>query len=154
MEHCRLSLVLTGAYLHPLGDQTPIESRTSELLDTVDLCHRQLLVINGTQLIPYGAIHDPLYVILWNVAGVGIQTQPTEDERARLAGQVLQVGLCPDSQPPLIPGAWQDLPPPAVASGQSPCVILRPSRGSRVIVQPAPHAGVSIPIRTLIIPSK
>jgi len=151
MEQCRLSLVLTGAFQHPLGDLTPIESRTSELLDTVDLCHRQMLVIDKPQLIPYGSLADPLYVLIWNVAGVGLQTLPTEEQQAEIAAKVLQVGLCADGQPLLIPGAWQDLPPPPPCSGHSPCVVLRPSRSSLAIVQPA-NPGVSIPVRVLIVP--
>lgn len=188
METSRLSLVLTGAYQHPLGDLTPIEQRTSEILDTVDLPHRQMLLVRQTMLIPHGPIVDPLCVVIWNVAGVGLQTLPTDEERAAIAAQVLQVGLCPEpgepgepggvspgvppsepgglsagaieSTPRLTPGArlvplaWQDLPPPPPCSGHSPCCVLRPSRGSRVIVQPAPHAKQPIPVRILVIPSK
>lgn len=163
METSRLSLVLTGAYQHPLGDLTPIEARTSEILDTVDLPHRQMLLVRQTMLIPHGPIVDPLCVVIWNVAGVGLQTLPTDEERAAIAAQVLQVGLCPEPgepgepggvSPGVIPAAWQDLPPPPPCSGHSPCCVLRPSRGSRVIVLPAPHAKQPIPVRILVIPSK
>jgi len=93
MDQCRLSIAATGAFWHPLGDQTPIDCRYGETIDSVELPHRQLLRVSGDTPVNYGQLVNPRTVIVWNVSGLGLQVQPTEEEAAAIAAQVLLVGL-------------------------------------------------------------
>ena len=152
MEKSQLALVTTGAFMHPIDQQTNIESRWSELIDSPALCHRACLHVDKPTVVPYGDLVNPLLVIIWNLAGVGQQTIPTAEERAAIEACVLRVGLCGPDDPPLIPGAWQILPPPRVCSGHTPSCILRPEPGTRVLVTPQ-TPGTAVPIRVLCIPA-
>lgn len=150
MEQARFSLVIGGAYWSPLGDQTPIDSRWSEVYSSVELPHRQMLLAGEATLVPQGPLHHPLAILVWNCAGVGQQTQPTDQERAETEAKVLLVGLTADGTPP---AAWQSLPPPKLGSGHNPCLVLRPAAGARICLQPA-VPGLQIPVRVLVIPGR
>lgn len=152
MEKSQLALVTTGAFMHPYDNQTNIESRWSELIASPDLCHRACMCVDKATVVKYGDLVNPLAVILWNLAGVGVQTIPTAEERAEIEARVLRVYLCGPADPPAAQAACQILPPPRVCSGHSPCLVLRPEPGARVIVAP-PQPGVAVPIRVLVIPS-
>lgn len=152
MDQSQLALILSGAFFHPLGDQQPIEARTCELINSPDLCHRQLLYVREPTVVPYGGLVNPLLILIWNLAGVGQQTIPTEEEQAAIAARVLRVGLCGPEDPATLQGSAQLLQPPPVCSGYSPACVLRPEPGARVIVAPR-SPGEAVPIRVLVIPS-
>lgn len=152
MDKSQLALVLSGAYMHPLADQQNIESRNCELIDSVELAHRQLLYVEKQTVLSYGGLRDPLLVIVWNLAGVGQQTIPTEEERKAIEAKVLRVGLCGPDDPPAMPAQCQLVRPPKVCSGYSPACVLRPEPEARVIVAPQSDCG-AVPIRFLVIPS-
>jgi len=92
MEPSRLTVTVNGAYWHPLGDVTPIDSRYSETIATEDLPDRALLKISGPIRLQTH-LQAPRGVMLENLAGKGLQKQPTDEEAAELARKVLCVGV-------------------------------------------------------------
>lgn len=149
-DHCRLSIAATGAFLHPLGDQTPIDCRYGESIDTVDLPHKQILCVSGPVLVSYGGLVNPRAVIVWNVSGEGLQVQPTPEEAAAIAATVLHVGLTAGDDPPL-PAAWQEIRPAKPGSGLPGATILWLAPGASVMVRPA-NPGTTVTVRVLVIP--
>lgn len=139
VEKSQFALVTTGAFMHFLGDQQPIESRCCELIETPMLAHRQMLYVDRETVIPYGDLVDPTAVVIWNLAGVGAQKIPTDKEAAANAAKVIEVE------------SKQLLLPPPIASGYSPTCIIRPVPGQPITIRPAP--GTRIPIRVFVIPS-
>ena len=112
MEKCRLSVNTSGAFFHPLGDQTPIDCRYGEDLATVDLPDKMLLRVDSKILIPWGRIKRPRAVEIHNVSNQGVQVNPTEEELVTMQGKVLLVGFANSdypslSLPPMIPGKTQ-----------------------------------------------
>jgi hypothetical protein len=149
-DHCRLSIAATGAFFHPLGDQTPIDCRYGELIDSVDLPHKQILRVSGPVLVSYGALVNPRAVIVWNVSGEGLQVRPTPEEAAAIAAAVLHVGLTAGDDPPL-PTAWQEIRPAQPGSGLPGATILWLAPKARVILRPA-NPGTTVTVRVLVIP--
>lgn len=150
MDVCRLSIAATGAFLHPLGDQTPIDCRYGEMIDTVDLPHRWVRLVNRETAVDFGALENPRAAIIWNVSGLGLQIQPTEEEAAKIAEQVLQVGLC-GPIPGGTPEGWQSLRAARAGHDQGGSTILWLSPGTGVVVRPQ-NPGTSVLVRALIIP--
>ena len=112
MEKCRLSLNSTGAFFHPLGDQTPIDCRYGEDIATVDLPDKRLLRIENKHHLDWGRIKSPRAVEIHNVSNQGIQVHPSEEELAVMALNVLYVGFgCSKGPslmlPPIIPSKTQ-----------------------------------------------
>jgi len=112
MESCRLSVNTTGAFFHPLGDVTPIDCRYGEMLATVDLPDKLLLVVTGKTPIPWGRVKSPRAVAICNVSNQGTQSQPTPEERAAMASKILFVGFADSTVPslelpPMVPGGQQ-----------------------------------------------
>ena len=134
-DACRLSIAATGAFNHPLGDQTPIDCRYSELIDTVQLPHRQIVRVTEPTVIDYGALQNPRAVIVWNVSGEGLQLQPSPDERAAIAAQVLEVALLgPDGMGWSL--GWQSIRPAVPGHSRGGSTILWLARGTRVMLRP------------------
>lgn len=140
MEKSQLALVTTGAFMSPLGEQWPIESRWCDLIETEHFAHREMLFVEEETEIPFGPLSDPTAVIVWNLSGVGAQKQPTPEEAAANAAKVVEVE------------SRQLLLPPAIGSGYSPACVIRPVPGSRVVLRP--QNGSRVPCRVLVIPSK
>jgi hypothetical protein len=112
MDLCRLSVNSTGAFFHPLGDQTTIDCRYGETIATAQLPDTQLLAVTGRTPLPMGRIHNARGVAIHNVSNQGTQTQPTAEEAAAMAGKILFVGFGDASAPslelpPMIPGKTQ-----------------------------------------------
>lgn len=149
MEQCRLSIAATGAFMHPLGDQTPIDCRYGELLDTVQLAYRQMLSVSAETPVDYGPLRNPRAVIVWNVSGQGLQVQPTPEEAAQIAAQVLEVGQATVDAG--IPNGWQEIRPAVPGSGLGGSTILWLPKNTQVYVRPA-TTGVRVLARVLVIP--
>lgn len=149
MDRCRLTVAATGAFFHPLGDQTPIDCRYGEFLETADLPHKQLLCVTGDTLTSYGALQDPRAVVLWNMTGVNLQVQPGPEEAARIADAELLVGLTNEANDP--PAGWLRVRSARVGEPQGGSQILWLDAGTRIIVRPA-NAGSTVIVRTLVIP--
>jgi hypothetical protein len=112
MEKCRLSVNTSGAFFHPLGDQTSIDCRYGEDLATVDLPDKMLLCVREKIVIPWGRIKRPRGIEIHNVSNQGIQVQPTEEQLAEMVGKVLLIGFGDSDEPalslpPMIPGKTQ-----------------------------------------------
>ena len=112
MDKCRLSLNSTGAFFHPLGDQTPIDCRYGEDLATSDLPDKVLAVIRERTLLDWGRVKRPRAVQIQNVSNQGVQSMPTDEELAVMRQRVLYVGFGDNSNaslelPPLLPGKTQ-----------------------------------------------
>lgn len=146
---CRLSIAATGAFLHPLGEQVPIDCRHGETIPTVRLPHRALLFVTDETLIPYGDLKDPRAVIIWNMSGVGLQTQPDEREAAAIAAKVLEIGLTDDTG--LSVTGWLAIPPARPGRSQGGSQILWLSPGTRVAVRAA-NSQAAVCARVLVIP--
>lgn len=147
---CRLSIAATGAFLHPLGDQTPIDCRYGELIRTVDLPSRQLKVVDQVLAVDYGSLKNPRAVIVWNVSGQGLQSQPTPEEAAAIAAKVLLVGITgPDGATPT---GWQDLRPAKIGEHQGGSTILWLAPGARVVLRPA--GTLAVTARVLVVPGE
>lgn len=151
MEKSQLALILGGAFMQPFGDQTPIESRWCELIDSELLAYRQMLYVDKEWIVPYGGLTDPVLVIVWNVAGVGEQRIPTVEQAEHHARKVIRVGLLDESDPRIVCSGYQSLPPPPIGSGYSPACVIRPEPGTRVVV--APRHELAVPCRIIVIPS-
>jgi hypothetical protein len=150
MEQCRLSIAATGAFLHPLGDQTPIDCRYGEMLDTVQLPHKQMLSVISEMVLAFGGLTNPRAVIVWNMSGLGLQVQPTEEQAAAIAAKVLEVGLIgPNASPS--PSGWQSIRPTRPGQDLGGSTILWLAPGTRVVLRPA-TAGVNVLARVLVIP--
>jgi len=139
MEKSQLALILSGAFMSPYGEQIPIESRWCDLIDTELLAHRQMLPVDQETIVPYGSLRDPAAVVIWNLAGVGAQKQPTETEAAANAAKVVEVE------------SKQLLLPPPIGSGYSPACLIRPVPGEPIVLRP--RNGSRVPLRVLVIPS-
>jgi len=150
MQHARLSIASSGAYLHPLGDQTPIDCRYGETIDSEELPHRYYARVSDAELVEYGRLQNPRCVIIWNVAGQELLTIPTEEEAAELARQDLLVGLV-DGNSPTIPAARQLIRPAKLGSGLPGNVILWLAPGAQVLLIPR-YTGVVVPARILVLP--
>ena len=146
----RLSIAATGAYMHPLGDQTPIDCRYGEHIDSEELPHRYYARVSAAELVEYGRLVNPRCVVVWNMAGQDLLTFPDEEEAARLARQDLLVGLT-DGDHLTIPAARQLIRPAKVGSGLAGNAILWLEPGARVILLPR-HAGTVVPARILVLP--
>lgn len=153
MHHARLSMHTGGAFLHPLGDQTPIDCRYGETLRTEELPHRYYATVKDAELVDYGRLINPRCVIVWNLAGHELLTMPDADEKAHLAKQELLVGLVDAEHPTIIPGACQRLRPAEIGTGLGGNTILWLEPGSRVILLPR-TALVTVPARILVIPGE
>jgi hypothetical protein len=149
MDQSRLSINSTGAYWHPLGDQTPIDCRYGEMLDSVDLPHKILRVIEAEHIVDYGPLKNPRACIVWTVSGQGLQSKPTEEEAAAIAAQQLLVGLTGPGGERVT--GWQLLRPakPGEQLGGSAILWLAP--GTRVVLRPM-NARVSV--RVLVLPGQ
>jgi len=150
MNRARLSIASTGAYLHPLGDQTPIDCRYGETITSEELPHRYYARVADSELVEYGRLVNPRCVIVWNMAGQELLTIPTDEEAAELARQELLVGLV-DGDHPTIPTARQLIRPAKLGSGLPGNVILWLAPGARVLLLPR-YAGVIVPTRILVLP--
>lgn len=149
-DFCRLSIAATGAFLHPLGDQTPIDCRYGELIRTVDLPGRCLKVVDQPLLVDYGSLKNPRAVIVWNVSGQGMQSRPTPEEAAAIAAKVLLVGITgPDGAAPT---GWQELRPARIGEQQGGSTILWLAPGARVMLRPAGESPVTA--RVLVVPGE
>ena len=148
MDTCRLSINANGAFWHPLGDQTPIDCRYGETINSCDLPHRQMAVVEGDTFVKYGGLNNPRAVIVWNVAGLGLQTQPTEEEVKAIAGRMLLVGVTGDET---LPTGWQLLRPAIPGQDQGGSTTLWLAPGTRVVLRPA-FTGARVPVRVLVIP--
>ena len=148
MDTCRLSINANGAFWHPLGDQTPIDCRYGETINSCDLPHRQLAVIERETFVSYGSLKNPRAVVVWNVAGLGLQTQPTEEEAKAIAARMLFVGTTGDET---IPTGWQLLRPAIPGQDQGGSTTLWLAPGTRVVLRPA-FTGARVPVRVLVIP--
>lgn len=151
MDRCRLSVAATGAFLHPLGDQTPIDCRHSEWIDSIALPHRELLSVDTTTPVPYGSLVNPRAVVVWNLAGVGLQVQPTPEEAAAIAARVLEIGLT--DQDLTAPTGWLQLPAALPGKPQGGSQLLWLAPGTRVVLRPA-QAGVAVMARVLVLPGQ
>lgn len=112
MDDCRLSLNVTGAFLHPLGDQTPIDCRYGETLKTAELPDRQILYVEARTRLDFGRVKNPRAVVIHNVSNQGEQVQPSEEERVMMERRVLFVGFGENQAPsielpPSVPGGNQ-----------------------------------------------
>lgn len=108
-EKCRLSVNLTGAFLHPLGDQTPIDCRYGETIETVQLSDHDLVLVTGRQWVGYGRVTSPRAVTITNVSNQGAQSMPPADELERMRQRVLLIGFGDNTEPslalpPMVPG--------------------------------------------------
>ena len=148
MDTCRFSINANGAFWHPLGDQTPIDCRYGETIKSCDLPHRQLAVITDQTTVSYGSLKNPRAVVIWNVAGVNIQTQPTEQEAAGIAKCILLVGLAGADGTPT---GWQLLRPAVPGHDQGGSTTLWLAPGTRVVLRPA-NERTAVPVRVLVIP--
>lgn len=113
MEQCRLSVNTSGAFYHPLGDVTTIDCRYGELLSTVDLPDKLLLLVDRKTPIPFGRVKCPRAIVITNVSNHGIQQQPTAEELAEMEQKILYVGFNAAETyhnyaslelPPMVPG--------------------------------------------------
>lgn len=153
MDRCRLSIAATGAFLHPLGQQTPIDCRYGEFLPTVDLAYSRILQIKAVTCIPYGDLVNPRCVIVWNVSGQGLQVRPTEEEAAAIAAQVLLVGLVEGDGDATSVQGWQWLKPADPGSDLAGNTILWLAPGTRVVVRPA-DPNTYVMARVLVLPGQ
>jgi hypothetical protein len=151
VNQARLSLHTGGAFLHPLGDQTPIDCRYGETLQTEELPHRYHARVDMAQLVDFGRLVDPRAVIVWNLAGQRLLTMPSEEEKEHLAQQELLVGLVADAVGQINPLACQLLRPAEIGTGLGGNTILWLPPGARVVLAPR-QAGCAIPARVLVIP--
>lgn len=150
MNQSRISIAASGAFLHPLGDQTPIDCRYGELVDSEELPHRYHARVRDAELVEYGRLRNPRCVIVWNLAGQELLTVPTDEEAAQLQRQELLVGLV-DADSPTLPTAWQLLRPAQIGSGLGGNTILWLAPGSRVVLRPR-HEDAIVPVRILVLP--
>ena len=155
MNKARLSMHTGGAFLHPLGDQTPIDCRYGETLRTEELPHRYYATVKDAELVDYGRLVNPRCVIVWNLAGHELLTMPDEEAKARLAKQELLVGLVDDfvGCEAIKPNACQLLRPAEIGTGLGGNAILWLPAGARVVLAPH-HAGCTVPARILVIPGE
>lgn len=154
---CRFSVAATGAFLHPLGDQTPIDCRYGELIDTVQLPHREMLYLTKPTVVPFGALQNPRAVVVWNMSGCNQQTQPTTEEAAAIAAQVLYVAVvsadCPRDPTPddCRQLGWLELRPAGTGKSQGGSQVLWLAPGAHVVLRPATEAAAVV-VRALVIP--
>lgn len=149
---CRLSIAATGAFAHPLGDQTPIDCRYGELIDSVALPYREIVRVAEEQIVDYGRLRNPRAVIVWNVSGEGLQCNPTETAAAAIAAQVLEVGLIgPDAW--TTPAGWQSILPAGPGHSRGGSTILWLAAGTRVVLRPG-TPGVAVTVRILVLPGQ
>lgn len=159
MDQCRLSIAATGAFMHPLGDQTPIDCRYGETIDSLDLPHRRFVRVSAEMLLDYGGLRNPRAVVLWNVAGEGLQVIPTDEEAAAIAAKVLEVGLLGTVEPSADLASevrtlgWQSIRPACPGQGLSGNTILWLAPGARVVLRPA-TPGVDILAKVLVLPGQ
>lgn len=153
MERCYFSVNAQGAFNHPLGDQTPVDCRYGEFLDTVDLPHKHLLRVAMETVLGFGGLVNPRAVIVWNVSGQGLQIRPTDEEAAAIARQVLLVGLIGSDGPSASPGGWQSLRPAAAGDLQGGSTILWLAPGTRVVLRPA-EVDTAVLARILVLPGQ
>lgn len=144
MDNSRLSVVVSGAFLHPLGDQVPIDCRYSETLRSPRLPHKYLAYVDSPRLVDYGGLVDPRGVLITNLSGFGLQKYPDETELAKLMRCVLLVG--PEGQEccelrPAVPGK--------TAQGTPQWFWLR--AGVTLALRPL-HDGVPVQARVIVFP--
>ena len=89
MDACQLSVNCTGAFWHPLGDNTPIDCRYGEQLQTVELPDRVLLCVTKRTMLDFGRIKHPRAIEVNNVSNQGEHVQPTEEESEAMERKVL-----------------------------------------------------------------
>lgn len=112
MNKCRLSVNIQGAFMHPLGDQTPIDCRYGEDLATESLPDKALMLVKDKSIIDWGRVKRPRGLEIKNVSNQNTDTMPTEDELAIMQRRILYVGFG-DSDvpalelPPVVPGRSQ-----------------------------------------------
>jgi hypothetical protein len=146
----RLSVCVTGAHHHPLGDVTPIDVRCSELLDSADLPVRHLMAVTGPTSIAFAPLKDPRGLLIHNLAGENVQTIPTDAAAAELARKVLRIAMVGSTF--INPQDYMlELHParPGHYPGQGQFLWLAP--GAHVVVAPR-EPGLTIPIRVTIFP--
>ena len=151
MNKARLSMHTGGAFLHPLGDQTPIDCRYGETIQTEELPHRYHARISDAELVDYGRLVNPRAVIVWNLAGQDLLTVPDPEAAAELARQELLVGLVHHDRPTLPAGAWQLLRPAEIGTGLGGNTTLWLAPEARVVLR-CHVDGVVVPVRILVIP--
>lgn len=153
LDLARLSVNASGAFYHPLGDQSTIDCRYGEVIDSIELPHRQLLQVQHPARVSYGSLINPRAVIVWNVSGVGLQTLPTEEEAAEIAARILLVGLCDGKHSVDEPRGWQMLLPARVGHDQGGSCILWLPPSTHVVLRPQ---SIDHPVlaRLLIIPGE
>lgn len=149
MDRCRLTIAATGGFFHPLGDQTPIDCRYGEFLETVELPHKKILCVTAETIVDYGGLKNPRAVLVWNMTGMGSQVQPTPEEAARIAASELLVGLTNEAGDP--PAGWLRILPYRKGEPQGGSQILWLAPGTRVVLRPA-NPGSTVIARTLVIP--
>jgi hypothetical protein len=150
MNQARLSMHTGGAFLHPLGDQTPIDCRYGETIKTEELPHRYHARVSDAELVDFGRLVNPRCVVVWNLAGQDLLTMPDEETARSIASQDLLVGLV-DVDHPTIPGACQLLRPASIGTGLGGNTILWLEPGARVLLKPR-WSGVTVPVRILVTP--
>jgi len=150
MDSCRLSLVVSGVFNHPLGDQTPIDLRYGEDIATVELPERKLLVITEPTVLTTHLV-NPRAVIVENLAGLGLQTLPTDEEAAAIAAKVLLLGVSEPDRSDASGGQPLLLHPAKAGQSKAQGQFLWLAPGAVVSVRPA--LGVPIPIRAIWFPA-
>lgn len=107
MEQGRLSVVITGAYAHPF-DQTAIDARYGELVDSPDLPHKTLQHVGGEAVPLDTGARAARFVLITNATGSELERYPTPAEAAALRRCVLlvcdQAGRAICALPPADPG--------------------------------------------------
>jgi hypothetical protein len=112
MNHCRLSVNVSGAFMHPLGDQTPIDCRYGEDLATEALPDKALIVVREKTVVGWGRVKHPRGLEIKNVSNQTTQKMPEEDELEAMRRSILYVGFGDSDTPvlelpPFVPGGTQ-----------------------------------------------
>jgi hypothetical protein len=112
MNKCRLSVNVSGAFMHPLGDQTPIDCRYGEDLATESLPDKALIVVREKTVVGWGRVKRPRGLEIKNVSNQTAQNMPEEGELEAMRKRVLYVGFGDSDTPvlklpPFVPGGAQ-----------------------------------------------
>lgn len=149
MDQCRLTIAASGGYFHPFFEPLQIDGRYYEVINTPDIPHRQMLVVTDLVAVPFGSLVNPRALIVWNMTGVGLQSNPPPEERARIDASELDVGLTDDESRP--PTAWLRIRPATVGWPHGGNQILYLAPGTRVMLRPV-NPGHGVTAKILVIP--